>query len=195
MPPFLYSGSYASDFYEEPERIKYWVYVVLNEIYEDFDDVEQFKRLVLNFGKKFDDTVKIVLPIKSRYEKTRRSVLKKAWNDKTRTVLEHTQDPYWLVLRESLRRFQPSRDEFGLIWFPDAINHPAQYLPMFGRMEKQIKHGKDLLNWVKHHNRRTKYQLAFNKLYSSLELKPGAFGFAIDLKALLASEESESKKL
>ncbi len=191
MGDVFYSVGYYDNYSDEPEKTKYWIYVVINEIYEDFSLIEPFKQLAANFGKKFDDTVKVALPIKSKYKSTRESILKKNWSDDFKSTLEATDQPYWLILKDSARHFNPETDEHAFLWFSEATENPAQYTRIMCRIENHVRANKDLISWTNHHNKNKKYKNALKKLYSSVELKPGAFGFCVDLKALIHSESNE----
>jgi hypothetical protein len=191
MGEILHSVGYYDSYSDEPEKTKYWIYVVINEIYEDFAPIEPFKQLAANFGKKFDDTVKVALPIKSKYKSTRESILKKNWTADFKSVLEMTDQPYWLILKESVRQFDPQKDEHAFLWFSEATENPAQYSRIMCRIENHVRANKDLISWANHHNNKKKYKSALERLYSAVELKPGAFGFCVDLKALVHSESNE----
>lgn len=162
---------------------KYWIYVVINEYYEGLLLQDSFVQLMINFGTSLGDKAKVVIPLKGHYCRTRRSVLKAAWEENTWEQLDKATDIYMLAIPCPLSSFRPKDHNFILMWLPNALETPTQYIHVLKDIANEITRGRDIFEW--HLRKTSKYNKFLRKLYSSVSAKPGIFGFSIDLKELL----------
>src|SRR4051794_38697300 len=59
---------------------KYWIYVVIHELYENLDSLTPFITLLENFGLSTENEVELVLPFRTKYASTRQEVLSLKWD-------------------------------------------------------------------------------------------------------------------
>lgn len=164
---------------------KYWIYVVINEYYEGLILQDSFIQLMINFGTSLGDTAKVIVPLKGHYCQTRRSVLNLSWDENTWEQLDRATDIYMLITPYPLASFRPKNHKFILMWLPDATLNATQYINAMKSIAKEITTGNDIFEW---HLQQTSKKNKFIKLLSSsIEAKPGLFGFSIDLKKLLSN--------
>ncbi|MBD1862336.1 MULTISPECIES: hypothetical protein [Trichocoleus] len=176
-----YTDSFENSFHQ-----KYWMYLVVHELYEGLTSVDSFVTLIANFGKALGDKAEVVLPLKSAYKETRRSVTKKIWQPETAEDLAKTQDIYMLVISKCLSLFDPEKgDKFLLLRFPGAESNPFQYIEILKSLEEEIHQNNNIFAWYcRRLNSQAKNDVA-ERIVSSVEAKPGIFGFSIDLKQLI----------
>ena len=86
---------------------KYWMYIIIHEIYEDFELLEPLIKLFLNFGSSLADTAELIMPMKGSYKWNREIVLSLDWKDETQKQLATCKNPYFLVLPCDIADFSP----------------------------------------------------------------------------------------
>ena len=165
-------------------RLKYWIYLVINESFEYYTPLEPLIQLVTNFGEELGDAAKVSLPGKGAYAKTRRSVLRRMWNDQIWVELDGTKTPYLLILKRPLSKFIPNSHRFIIMRFPDAILDPSSFAEVLSSMAQEIMRGKDLFSWNQAKSRKGIANKLLKRLFAAAEAKPGLLGFTLDLKKL-----------
>jgi hypothetical protein len=175
--------NFADDYTSHEYR--YLMYLVLNEYLEDFEPIVPLIKLLRNFGRILQDKAMITLPMKGAYGKTRQAVLKLPWNYKTWEELDRTHNPYLLITCTPLANLDPVKDKFIIMHFSEATSNVAQYADVLDEIAKEIKCDKDIFKWKQMKARQQIRGRTLKRVLESVEAKPGAFGFSVDLKKLL----------
>ena len=176
-----------TDKFENSIHQKYWMYLVIHELYENLASVESFITLIANFGKSLENKAEVVLPLKSAYKETRRSILRKAWDFKTTEKLAKTQDIYMLVLSQPLSSFDPRNEERVFL----DLGSQKQSLILFNMQKflnligEEIRQDNNIfVSYFRHLASQQRSNMS-ERIISSVQARPGVFGFSVDLKQLL----------
>ena len=86
-----------------------------------------------------------------------------------------------LIIDKSFSDFNSLSDRWGVIWFSDFEKEPQNIYKIFDSLAKKASAGDDIFDWAAALSRNILYQ----KAEGYFEAKPGLFGFAIDLKAVI----------
>ena len=111
-----------------------------------------------------------------------------AWDTATKEDLTENKNPYLLITRKPLRDFSPVTDEFIILNFPEALDNSKQYIELFDEIAREISAGRNIFEWNRSKSRKQIAGRLLKRLVESVEMKPGALGFSIDLKKLLAGK-------
>ncbi len=125
------------------------------------------------FAKRLGSNAAVVRPFAGHEEGTRVEIMNLSWNAQQRDELMHT--PGLLILDRQLGEFDPSRHEWGLVNLRGTLQSVRE---LFKELEDFISQDKNLFDEVRRMDSRSRLEAA-SKVF---ELKPGAFGFSINLK-------------
>jgi len=89
--------------------------------------------------------------------------------------------PFMLVINESFESFDPRANEWTIIWLSDFCDNPNSISEIFGTLMRKVRQEENLFDYFK--NLSTKKRI--KKFMDRIEIKPGLFGFSIDVKAML----------
>lgn len=126
----------------------------------------------------------MIIPLKGTFLKNKDAIQKLNWDDKTYEYLQSTKDIYFLVISTKIDNFDPMNDKYILIKFPEALTQPTKYVDVLNEIAQEIKSGSDIFEWCNNKNKTSSKLLS--KLFNSIEMKPGMFGFTIDLKTIFS---------
>jgi hypothetical protein len=158
------------------------MYFVISEDFEDYKPVENIISLLKNFARSLGEKAEVITPTRGHYKETHRQVTELSWPKYVKREIDAQVGPFLLVLDRKLVKFEPLKDKFILLKFPDAFRDPEIYIPLLNEMKKRIKKKEDIFEWKSEGKKGTGL---FAQLIDAIEMKPGAFGFSVDLKKLL----------
>ena len=108
-------------------------------------------------------------------------ILSKPWPSNVVELLDGRSDPILLVISHDFMTFDPRQDDYALVLLGNDVREVIQNLK---RLAKYVRNGEGLFDFLK---KRGSVDTAWRRLAQASELKPGAFGFTVDLKQLVAS--------
>ncbi|SDR62402.1 hypothetical protein SAMN05444161_0406 [Rhizobiales bacterium GAS191] len=116
-----------------------------------------------------------------RENQTFDEVQKKSWPSEVCDQMAKEQDPYMLIIDKPFYQFDPTKHKWGIVWFSKFFEHPQEIYRMFGSLAKKVKEGEDIFEWAASLTKKQKY----GKLTKYFDVKPGIFGFTVDIKSAL----------
>lgn len=168
---------------------KYWMYLVINEYLEDVAKIDSLVQVILNFGKLLGDKGNVVIPMKGAYLETRKQVLELEWESNVFKQLKETEDPYLIIIGSKLKDFVPLLHRFIVLFFKDGVSDPVQYIQILKEISEEIKSDRNIFKWKDGKDQNQPQGNLLRRIYDAIEIKPGAFGFSVDLKKLLLKME------
>jgi hypothetical protein len=182
--------SAASVFAFDESNVKYWMYLVIHKLFEAFTPIDPFIQLISNFGDSAGEKAMVTIPYNTSYSITRQEILSVDWDNDVREKIKKM-DVFLLILDIpfycSNYCFNPSKDKFIIMDFPEAAKNPLQYIYILDEIADEIKRGTDIFEWHSKEWKPIPSNKILKHIYKAIEAKPGIFGFSIDLKKLLTT--------
>ncbi len=133
------------------------------------------------FGEALGLRGSVIQAFKSARNSTFNQVVAKQWPQDIVKRMKTEQDPFMLIINQDFREFKPEMHPWGIVWFSDFWEKSNLIYRVFGALAQKVRGGEDVLGYLATLSRQGKYK----KLTKYLEIKPGLWGVAIDVKALL----------
>lgn len=130
------------------------------------------------FGEALGQQGKIIKPYDSANHRIFDEILSKPWSAKISDRMRSENDPFMIVTKVSFAEFNPSEDEWAIIWFSEFLKSPEDIPYTLKSMAVLSREEGDLIEYLNKASR-TKEMASYADV---LELKPGIFGCSIDLK-------------
>jgi hypothetical protein len=142
---------------------------------------EELEKQADPFGQELGLEGAVVRAFRSARGETFRQVQEKDWPGSVRERMDSEQDPFMLVIREGFAEFSPASSPWAIVWFSDFREKPDCIYRVFGVLAQKVRRQEDVLQHLQSLARDKRYR----KLADAIEIKPGAFGVSINVKALL----------
>jgi hypothetical protein len=139
--------SHCKDYLSRYAPLKYWIYAVIHELYEDLESLEDFITLLENFVRLTNANTELILPYKRSYAANRQSVLSLDWAGYTRNSLAQTKNPYLLVLPREISYFRPKSDDYAIIRFPNPTTDLQRHLDILFELADEINTKEHISDW------------------------------------------------
>jgi hypothetical protein len=157
---------------------------VMMDAYFAADQGKVLEQALRIFDKQMKDTVSYNVPNDGAEDDFNQAIFEKNWSDEQ--LAEIKKIPALLFLTEEITTFDPSKHEFTYLSLDGMMSEDGEIsskaiTDFFKTLSKGLKSGEDIkrilqMNQIDN-NRKT--------FWSSLEAKPGIWGFKIDVKKML----------
>ncbi|MET0656766.1 MAG: hypothetical protein ABW110_01255 [Steroidobacteraceae bacterium] len=180
MKPLHYSN--GPGFFPE-YKIDYHFYLVIHEFFDGASSTREFVNLLENFGKKLNNRASLTLPQAGSYAEVRKNLLRFNWSDDRRQFLKSYEHPILLLSRSPMAIDQFDAKDAQLFLFTDGMANPQMYFTVLNELADEVNLGRDLMSVSSYLGSTPPEATGFmRRLWDGLQLKPGVFGFGIDLK-------------
>ncbi len=162
-------------------RFKY-LFFVIN--WNDFSNAitESLERNLETLGQEIGLQGKVVQAYKAARRETYEEVEKKeGWPYDVHARFDLEQYPFMLVIDTDFEQFDPQQNNWTIVWFSDFRENPDSIFEIFSALVKKIRREDNLFDYFKS----LKTKQTVKGLIDYFELKPGAFGVSVDVKAIL----------
>lgn len=171
-------------------RFKYLFFLISWNDYSN-SITESLERNFEIFGRDLELKGKVIQAYQNAKGQTFEEVKRKiGWPDAVRDRLDSELYPFLLVINESFERFDPRGNEWSIIWLSDFRENQDSISEIFGMLLRRIRKDENLFDYFKSLFRKQ----AAKKFMDRIEMKPGIFGFSVDVKAILADLTKSVKK-
>lgn len=89
--------------------------------------------------------------------------------------------PFMVLINTDFATFDPENNEWAIVWFSDFSENPNSISEIFASLIRKMQRGDSLFNYFNSLTRKK----AAKKFIGYFEMKPGIFGFSVDIKAML----------
>jgi hypothetical protein len=111
-----------------------------------------------------------------------------SWPDGLGTQIRETTDPFLLIIGVDRAKFDPTNDDWAIIWLSDH-DHDKLY-QLFTTLARITRDEKgDLFGYLEREARKRKAKRVGKKFADVVELKPSFFGITLNLNALLQRDD------
>ena len=139
---------------------------------------EEFETQADPFGQELGLKGAVVRAFRSARGDTFKQIEVKEWPGCVRERMGREQDPFMLGIRENFADFSPLSSTWAIVWFSDFREKPDCIYRVFGALAQMVRRQEDVLQYPQ--------SLSVpGKRADAIEIKPGAFGVSINVKALL----------
>lgn len=115
----------------------------------------------------------------------------KPWPQDIRGRMDEENAPFMVILAEDFTQFDPTDDEWAIIWFSDFDDEPARIRHLFATLAAKTRKGEDVIAYLQQVAARQQVS-RLAKLASYIEIKPKVFGVSLDVTAILRDLSSAS---
>lgn len=172
----------VSAFWPVEIRQSRYLFFIVN--WNDYSNsiTDSLERNLETFGKDLGLKGEVVQTYKDAKEQTFEEVRGKAnWPYDVRARFDSEFYPFMVIINTDFESFDPQQNKWGIIWFSDFRDNPDSIPEIFGNLIRKIQQDEDLFDYFKNLSRKQ----AAKKFIGYFEMKPGIFGFSIDIKAIL----------
>lgn len=172
----------------ERGRLNYLFFLVTENYIETNQRIaEALHPLLTEFAKELGDTGAVVKPFDEHASKTFEEVINKFWSTALHDQLRE-RTPGLLILACDLRAFDPTRDAYIFVSFRDSMDEYGNVKAFEVRdllnVLTQASRKTDLFESVRKYLQDRKRTEAASTAWEAVQLKPGVFGFSLDLKTV-----------
>jgi hypothetical protein len=167
-----------------PVQVGKFQYLFFIVNWNDFSNqiTASLERNIEILGQEIGIAGKVVQSYKSARGQTFDEVINKdGWPRNVSTRFESEQYPFMLVINKNFEDFSPPDDVWAVVWFSDFSDNPDRISEIFGTLVKKIRREEDLFAYF----RSLTLKQNTKEFVDYFEIKPGAFGLSVDVKALL----------
>ncbi len=112
-------------------------------------------------------------------------VLAKPWPTDIKSKMEADPEPILLIIQHDFATFDPNQHSWAVIWLSDFENQPYDITPVLAKLASITRSGEDLLAYLQGIAAKSARATAASQFTKYIALKPGIFGCAIDVGAIL----------
>jgi len=159
-----------------------YLFFIIN--WNDFSNAitESLERNVEILGQEIGLAGKVVHAYKHARWETFAEVKKKdGWPNDIDSRFDSEQYPFMLVINKNFEEFSPQENVWAVVWFSDFRENPDTISEIFSSLVKKIRQDEDLFAYFKG----LTVKQTTKEFTEYFEIKPGAFGMSIDVKAIL----------
>jgi hypothetical protein len=172
----------VSAFWPVENRQFRYLFFIVN--WSDYSNsiTSSLERNLETFGEDLGIKGAVIQAYKAKKYETFQEVKEKAnWPIVVRDRIDSEDYPFMLIINTDFKSFDPQEHKWGIIWFSDFAGNPDTIPKILGNLIKKIKQDEDIFNYFGALNLKQDAK-EFMKYF---EMKPGIFGFSIDIKAFL----------
>jgi len=151
-----------------------FIIVTLNDYRSEI--TKEISKQIEPFGADLGLKGLVVKAFKSASYDTAEELLSKKWTEEMKYKIEISRDPIMLVIDKDFNSFDPTEDQWAIIWFADYFKRSDRIYRIFSLLSSKTKKKEDLFQFLKGQTKREN----FKKWLNYIEIKPGIFGFNIN---------------
>ncbi|HXO07747.1 MAG TPA: hypothetical protein VN880_06925 [Solirubrobacteraceae bacterium] len=152
-------------------------------------EIDRVLRVVSSeFGEALGKKGRVVRIYPSKADANLKRTAALNWPDRSlKDRIRNTTDPFLLVIGVNRKDFNPSEDDWAIIWLSDY--DPATLHQLFTTLNRVLQDGEEtVFDYLKTQARERQKKKIAKRLVDVIELKPSFFGITFNINALLASD-------